>query len=79
METTKRQRDCLEAIQVIAEGQGRPPTLNEICCYVQVSSRSTVKRHVDNLRVMGLVNWEDGRQRTIRLTQQGLELLGVTA
>ena len=75
MKVTKRQRACLTAIKEITEGQGYPPTLTDICCHMQISSRSTAKTHADHLRERGLVTWVDGQQRTLRLTESGMAAL----
>ena len=68
---TRRQRDCLEAISEITRGQGFPPTLTDIASYMNVAHRSTVHRHVSELRRMGMVGWSDGKTRTITLTDGG--------
>lgn len=72
---TRRQRDCLAAIDEITRGQGYPPTLSDIACHMNVAHRSTVRSHVENLRKMGLVAKADGKRRTTALTDKGREVL----
>ena len=70
---TRRQRDiyaCLED----REAQGLPPpSLDELCRAMGVSSRGSMHKHVQGLIEGGLVERMDGRHRGVRLRRESGE------
>ena len=70
---TRRQRDiyaCLED----REAQGLPPpSLDELCRAMGVSSRGSMHKHVQGLIEGGLVEPMDGRHRSVRLRRETVE------
>jgi repressor LexA len=73
---TRRQRDihaCLEARE--ADGLP-PPSLDELCRAMGVSSRGSMHKHVQGLIDVGLVEPMDGRHRGVRLRREGEQGLG---
>lgn len=63
-DTQRRIRQCLEDFIQL---HGYPPSLREIAAAVGLASTSTVSHHLDALHAMGLVDWEPGRRRTIKV------------
>lgn len=68
---TIRQTDLLEAIRCYQAERGYSPTVRELCEILGVASTSTVHWHLANLQERGLVTWEPGLTRTLRLTGGG--------
>jgi SOS-response transcriptional repressor LexA len=52
------------------QAQGYPPTLRELAEDVDVSV-NVVLQHLRRLRQAGIVTWELGRPRTLRLVEDG--------
>lgn len=50
--------------------KGYSPTVRQIGKGVGLNSSSTVHAHLNNLRKEGLIDWEEGLVRTIRLIQK---------
>lgn len=67
---TRRQLECLRGIDEIGSAQGYPPTVGELCAWMNLASRSTAHAHVSALAEKGLV--ERGRgARAMRITEAG--------
>ncbi len=66
--TPKQQKICA-FIRDFSRAYGYPPTVREIGDSVGVRSPSTVKFHLNNLRAAGVVQWEDGKPRSLTLTE----------
>lgn len=71
---TPRQLDVVEAIRVLTEREGIPPTIREIGQFVGIRSTNCVHQHLDSLRRKGLVTWDTvstygggPKARTLRL------------
>jgi SOS-response transcriptional repressor LexA len=75
MNTNKLSTNRREAFVVAIEGHwreyGYAPTVRELAQVVGLASSSTVWYWLMRLRYEGLVTWEEGKTRTIRLTQRG--------
>ena len=67
---TIRQKNMLQYINNYVETKNYPPSMREIGEAVELKSSSTVKGHLDRLKARGYVTWEDGKPRTLRLTQK---------
>lgn len=64
---TPRQRDCLEAIKKFIDEHGYSPSMREIASDIGVKSQSAVLRIMRQLREMGCINYEDKKNRSVRL------------
>ena len=64
---TPKQQQIYDFIRESTQANGYPPTLREIGQQVGVRSPSTVKYHLDNLRALGLLQWDGGKTRSITL------------
>lgn len=69
-ETHQKQQICT-FIQTFSQEHGYPPTVREIGKSLGMRSPSTVKFHLDKLRADGLLQWEDGKPRSLVLTRTG--------
>ena len=71
MKLTRRQQ---EIYQVLKDNQARfdhPPTYDELCQLLGLSSRGSLHKHIQALVQAGLVAPTEGLQRGIRLTDEG--------
>ncbi|MEK5503261.1 MULTISPECIES: LexA family protein [Bacillus] len=66
----KRTEQILEAIDKLTKEKGFPPTVREIGDRVGLKSSSTTKGHLDRLRAKGLVDWEEGKPRTLHILRK---------
>ncbi len=64
---TRRQQDLYDYLRAHATDFAYPPTLEELCRAMGVSSRGSMHKHVQALIEAGLIEAMDGRQRGIRL------------
>ena len=71
---TRRQIDCLTAIDEITKADGFPPSLNDIACHMGVVSRSTAQKHVKNLESEGYLI-RGKRCCAVKLTDKGYAAL----
>ncbi len=82
MELTKplptRQKEVLSLIASFTEAQGYPPTLADLANSLGLKNRMTVHQHVAALRKKGLVHWEPGLNRSLRVLPEGFVQLGRT-
>src|SRR5271154_4094488 len=62
-----RQRDVLRLIVELTEENGYPPTLAELAKALGLKNRMTVHQHVVALKKKGLVQWEPGLNRSLRV------------
>jgi repressor LexA len=62
-----RQREVLRLIVSLTEEQGYPPTLAELALAMGLKNRMTVHQHVVALKKKGLVHWEPGLNRSLRV------------
>lgn len=66
---TRRQQEILEFLRTHAREFEHPPTLEELCQALGLSSRGSLHKHIQALVEAGLVEPMDGRQRGVRLTE----------
>lgn len=62
-----RQRDVIRFIVQLTEQHGYPPTLAELARALGLRNRMTVHQHVAALKKKGLVHWEPGLNRSLRV------------
>jgi len=62
-----RQGEVLKLITSLTEQQGYPPTLAELAQALGLKNRMTVHQHVAALKKKGLVQWEPGLNRSLRV------------
>lgn len=62
-----RQGEVLKLITSLTEQQGYPPTLAELAQAMGLRNRMTVHQHVAALKKKGLVQWEPGLNRSLRV------------
>ncbi|MFC1747836.1 transcriptional repressor LexA [Pseudomonadota bacterium] len=67
---TRRQQEIFEYLRDNEAGFEQPPTLNELCNLLGLSSRGSLHKHIMALVDAELVEPMEGKQRGIRLTQQ---------
>lgn len=72
-----RPLQILRFVYDAVEAHGYPPTVREICEAVNLSSTSTVHRHLSNLEANGFIFKDSTKPRALEITQKGLSLLGV--
>ena len=84
MKLTRRQQEIYDYLVDHADGFDHPPSLDELCQALGLSSRGSLHKHIQALITAGLIEPMDGQHRGIRLTQQehsedGLPFLGSIA
>jgi repressor LexA len=78
---TRRQQEIYQILRSDADMINRPPTYDELCQRLGLSSRGSLYKHIQALVAAGLVEPVDGKQRGIRLVstaqqEPGIPLLG---
>jgi repressor LexA len=80
MKLTRRQQEIYELLRHNRDRFEHPPTYDELCQFLGLSSRGSLHKHIQALIQAGLVEPLDGLQRGIRLreaeTADGIPLLG---
>ncbi|MCG7900148.1 MAG: transcriptional repressor LexA [Candidatus Thiodiazotropha lotti] len=81
MRLTRRQQEIYDILRSDAEIMQQPPTYDELCQRLGLSSRGSLHKHIQALVVAGLVEPMAGKQRGIRLVstdqpEQGIPMLG---
>ncbi|WP_425622506.1 transcriptional regulator [Brevibacillus borstelensis] len=66
---TERQQSILVAIMEYTEKNKYAPSIRELCEMVGLRSSSTMHRHLENLKLLGLITWEPSAPRTITVVQ----------
>ncbi len=84
MQLTRRQQEIYATLRDNAERFEHPPSYDELCRLLGLSSRGSLHKHIQALVQAGLVEPMDGTQRGIRLVEQapveaGIPLLGTIA
>lgn len=64
---TKRQRDTLGKINDFMRNHIYPPTLKELSDMLKLSSTTSPRRHLDELKEKGEIDWKKGCHRSIRV------------
>lgn len=72
MRTTDRQKQILRAIERLNRELGYPPTVRDLAGELD-ASLCTVHRCLLKLRAGGLITWEKGRSRTLRVVDRSKE------
>jgi repressor LexA len=62
-----RQKDVLRYIVELTDEHGYPPTLAELAKALGLRNRMTVHQHVAALKKKGLVHWEPGLNRSLKV------------
>ncbi len=82
---TRRQQTIVAHLRARAQNGELPPTLDELCRALGLTSRGSMHKHIQALVEAGLVQPMDGRQRGVRLqpaspaSTKALPLLGTIA
>lgn len=84
MRLTRRQQEILDFLRDNAQDFTHPPTLDELCAMLGLSSRGSLHKHVQALIASGFVEPMDGQHRGIRLIRDdpaddGIPFLGTIA
>lgn len=66
---TDRQRQILIWLHGYIADRRYPPTLREICTAFDFKSPNGAMCHLEPLRRKGWLTWEDGKTRTLRITE----------
>ena len=64
---TNRQDEILEFIKKYKAKHGYPPTIREICKYLNLKSPATVHTHLNNLVAKGYIKKDSSKNRSIEL------------
>ncbi|MBY0358893.1 MAG: transcriptional repressor LexA [Candidatus Obscuribacterales bacterium] len=65
-----RQKEVVRLIAELTEEHGYPPTLAELAKALGLRNRMTVHQHVVALKKKGIVRWEPGLNRSLRLVDE---------
>ena len=68
---TPRRDSILGYLERYIAEHGYSPSIREIAQFCDVKSLSSIAHHLRALNYAGLIHWETGRSRTIRLTKAG--------
>jgi repressor LexA len=84
MRLTRRQQEILDFLRDHGEDFEHPPTLDELCAMLGLSSRGSLHKHVQALVAAGFLEPMDGQHRGIRLVpeapvDEGIPFLGTIA
>ena len=77
MKLTRRQQEIYETLRDNLDHFEHPPTYDELCRLLGLSSRGSLHKHIQALIQAGLVEPMDGLQRGIRLVEQPAEEEGI--
>jgi repressor LexA len=69
MKLTRRQQEIYQTLRDSQERFEHPPTYDELCQLLGLSSRGSLHKHIQALIQAGLVEPIEGLQRGIRLTE----------
>ena len=64
-----RKLQVFNAIQTFSDEMKYPPTVRELCRLTGIKSPSTMHRHLDDLRIMGVLTWDEGKPRTLTISE----------
>jgi repressor LexA len=67
---TTKQKRVLQAILDFTKENKYPPTVRELCRKLGLSSPSTVHGFLERLKINGLVTWEEGCIRTLKVVDK---------
>jgi repressor LexA len=63
------QEELLSKILKLTAEIGYPPTVRELCSAMGYRSSCTIFRKLEKLKELGLISWEKGKPRTLRVIQ----------
>lgn len=75
MTVTDKNLRVLRTVQRLTTWWGFSPTIDEVRIALGLASKSTVHDHVRRLHEAGLVDYQPGSVRTLRVTEAGRERL----
>ncbi len=78
LKLSQRQQGMLQFIHESIEDESRPPTIREIGGALKISSTSVVNYNLNRLKDKGLLERDKTVSRGLRLTDDALELLGIS-
>lgn len=61
----------LDAIMQFTREHKYPPSVRDLCDMLNLSSASTVHGYLERLKIQGLLTWEPGSPRTLRVLEGG--------
>lgn len=67
---TKRQQQIYNFVEWYIDDNYYAPTLQEIADFTN-TSKSNIKRHIDNMRDLGYITFIERKSRTIKLIKRG--------
>jgi repressor LexA len=70
-----RQKDVINQIINLTEENGYPPTLAELASALGLKNRMTVHQHVAALKKKGLVHWEPGLNRSLKVVGEAQDFV----
>lgn len=65
-ELTQRQEEVLDTLRRLIDTSGHPPTTRELAAELGIRS-SAVHGYLTRLRALGMVDWAEGKARTLRV------------
>lgn len=74
---TTKQLNVLQSVYSLMQNLGYPPSVREIASHAGLASPSTVHGHLNRLEDKGFIDRDPVKNRTIEVTQQGLNVLGI--
>ena len=77
MKLTRRQQEIYDYLRDNQERFAHPPTLDELCQALGLSSRGSLHKHIQALVEAGLIEPMEGKRHGIRLTEENPEEEGV--
>jgi len=72
---TDRQIEILRAIEVLTAKCGYPPSVRDLCEYVQMPSTGAMNKHLYTLVRKGLLSQDVATSRSIVITELGRQLV----
>lgn len=74
---TDRQSDLVVFLVLFTAAKGFPPTFREIMIGTGFRSPAPVYHHLDKLRLLGVLAWQTGRARSLKIAADiKLEIIG---
>lgn len=73
---TPRQLEILRWVAAFIADRGFPPTRRDICTGFKFASPNAAQVYMHQLKRRGLVTYTERASRTLRLTPEGLDLIG---
>jgi repressor LexA len=70
-----RQKDVINHIINLTKENGYPPTLAELAAALGLKNRMTVHQHVAALKKKGLVHWEPGLNRSLKVVGEAQDFV----